>query len=601
MSPRRSLIPGAVLVGVVLLVVLPASAAGPTITQFAIPTANSHPEGIAKGPDGNVWFVESSAAKIGRMTPAGTFSEYPLSTSAFAKGISTGPDGNLWVAEAGAGKIARVTTSGQVMEFPIPTANSFPQNLVAGPDGALWFTERLGGKIGRITTSGVVTNEFTVPAPSDLFGIAAGPDGNLWFTDFTYNKVGKITTSGQVTEYAASGNPGGIAAGSDGNLWFTEYDGNKIAKITPSGTVTEYPVPTPDSHPNGITAASNGALYFTESSGDKVGQITTDGRITELALPSGSGPNYVADPGGTLFGTNYDANSLFSLFLPQKCSKGYGQLRPCADMQLVSTDTKGWAKAGNNAYQHSTRDSPPLEASTQGTFDVGERLLVQVVVRNNGDDAGTCTVHWESLQQPCGSLEPGQISVVDFQFTPAATGATTVEPEITDVSPDDPDTFNNKGRVSDPGTTATYGVYEPDVPEAQRTLPGLFSGSLLVTLPNYILGGRARRGDASPRGKVEVGVLKKGPGSACRWLADAKPRFSTRPATNGACATPIWLQTTAKRISAGRVRWRYTWKYHLDHPLPAGQYVLFARSIFKGVTSIQFNARSHSKVAFRVR
>lgn len=39
-----------------------------TITEFALPTADSLPRGITAGPDGALWFTES-AGSIGRITP----------------------------------------------------------------------------------------------------------------------------------------------------------------------------------------------------------------------------------------------------------------------------------------------------------------------------------------------------------------------------------------------------------------------------------------------------------------------------------------------------------------------------------------------------
>jgi hypothetical protein len=47
-----------------------AGAAGPSITEFSVPTAASNPSGITAGPDGNLWFTEFNANKIGRITPA---------------------------------------------------------------------------------------------------------------------------------------------------------------------------------------------------------------------------------------------------------------------------------------------------------------------------------------------------------------------------------------------------------------------------------------------------------------------------------------------------------------------------------------------------
>ena len=58
----------------------PASVAGPAIREFRIPTPSSHPQGVAKEPDGNGWFSETSANKIGRLTPGGVYTEFPIST-----------------------------------------------------------------------------------------------------------------------------------------------------------------------------------------------------------------------------------------------------------------------------------------------------------------------------------------------------------------------------------------------------------------------------------------------------------------------------------------------------------------------------------------
>src|SRR5712692_3565672 len=46
--------------------------------EFIVPTANSGPGGIIKGPDGAFWFTEVNTNKIGRITTAGVFTEYTL-------------------------------------------------------------------------------------------------------------------------------------------------------------------------------------------------------------------------------------------------------------------------------------------------------------------------------------------------------------------------------------------------------------------------------------------------------------------------------------------------------------------------------------------
>src|ERR1700730_441861 len=53
-----------------------ARAAGPSITEFDILTPGGGPGGIVAALDGNVWFTEASANKIGRITPNGIVTEF---------------------------------------------------------------------------------------------------------------------------------------------------------------------------------------------------------------------------------------------------------------------------------------------------------------------------------------------------------------------------------------------------------------------------------------------------------------------------------------------------------------------------------------------
>src|ERR1035438_7398253 len=102
----------------------------------------------------------------------------------FRSGITAGPDGNVWFTEYRAGKIGRITPAGVITEFSIPSGGN-PQDIRLGPDGNLWFTDALA-KIGKITPAGVIT-EFST---SNCVRIAAGPDGNLWKTENFSNKIG---------------------------------------------------------------------------------------------------------------------------------------------------------------------------------------------------------------------------------------------------------------------------------------------------------------------------------------------------------------------------------------------------------------------------
>src|SRR5262249_32057369 len=68
-----------------------------TICEHKIPSADSKPYIAVEGPDGCLWFCESGASKIGRFDPdRGTFAEFALpTTNATPIGIAAGADGNL--------------------------------------------------------------------------------------------------------------------------------------------------------------------------------------------------------------------------------------------------------------------------------------------------------------------------------------------------------------------------------------------------------------------------------------------------------------------------------------------------------------------------
>jgi virginiamycin B lyase len=283
--------PALAALGLVLLTASAVSAA-PVLTEFALPSSNSTPNGITTGPDGALWFTEEGAvdfngnamgpSKIGRITTGGTITEFATpAANSDPRGITVGPDGNLWFAETLGNNIARITTAGVITEFPVPTANSAPSGIAAGPDGNIWFTERGGNKIGRITTGGTVT-EFPIPTSgSGPQGITAGPDGNIWFTEIAGNKIGRITTSGTVTEFGfsfseaidvppARGLENSIVAGPDGALWFATACA-QTGTITTSGAITVFPAVDVNcglmagSHAEAITVGPDGSLWRVDS------------------------------------------------------------------------------------------------------------------------------------------------------------------------------------------------------------------------------------------------------------------------------------------------------------------------------------------------
>ncbi len=323
----------AVVVGAGALVgaALPASAApvGQIHEYGHMSTTNSGPQGIAKGPDGNMWFTEFNGNQIGRITPAGVVTEFGGLTGTSPASIAAGPDGNMWFTEFIGKKIGRISPTGVVQNFTagINQTDGYTQGIARGPDGNMWFTEPNGNRIGKITTAG--RHEYTVGSPGSFpynivagrtgtcgspntpalgsgrsrwrtvteyhtgitanskpWGIAKGPDGNLWFTESTGNRIGQITTAGVVHEFSnGSTTPDKglrhIAAGPDGNLWFAELEAQKVARITTAGVITQFSTGiTGQGNPIGIAAGPGAKMWFTEGLGNRVATIGTDPTMT---------------------------------------------------------------------------------------------------------------------------------------------------------------------------------------------------------------------------------------------------------------------------------------------------------------------------------
>lgn len=273
---------------------VPSVHAEPVGTVTAFPTGTEHPQGLAAGPDGNLWFTNASFLSptpdnsIGRMTPTGEvslFSGVGIDDPYF---IALGPDGNLWFTNRGNDSIGRITPAGVVSNYS-DASMSEPTAIATGVDGNLWFTNDGNASIGRITPAGVVDSfpETDIDGP---LGIVAGADGNVWFTNRGNNSIGRITPDGAFASYPSMGGlPARVAAGRDGNVWFTNWGTSSIGRITPTGVVTIF---TDEGivNPVDLVEGPDGKLWFANFGGSSIGWIVTQ------AVP-GPPTDVVAVPG----------------------------------------------------------------------------------------------------------------------------------------------------------------------------------------------------------------------------------------------------------------------------------------------------------------
>ena len=297
----------------------PATTPIQTIIEYPIPTSGSQPTGIVAGPDGNLWFTELYASKIGRITPAGVITEFPTPTPGSGPAvIAKGADGNLWFTENYSNKIGKISTSGSITEYPVPSAGSGPYGITGGPDGNVWFTEFNSGNIGRITPEGAIAEYPCVFSDEDgnwcgyAYSITAGPDGNLWYAPSTANQLGLMTTSGvgSSTGYLNNSSlfdPYAITTGPDGNIWFTETS-LQFGTITAGGQVLVL-----GQGGGQIITGPDGHIWVTSERSVGLGTLTSAGTVL---YPTSYGAAGIAGgPDGNIWLTQPAANSIAVLLL----------------------------------------------------------------------------------------------------------------------------------------------------------------------------------------------------------------------------------------------------------------------------------------------
>jgi len=285
------------------------------LKQFKVPTTGSSPEHIIRTADGNFWFTESfinapnaAANNLGRITPAGVVTEFPVCNQCFPTDLVQGSDGDLYYTRNDT-TLGHVTTAGEVQPN-IPPGFAANGNGVAVRGDNIWVADFNNAVLHRYNVVTKALTDFTVPSPTfDVAVDAAGnvwftrfenvsrlnpttgavtsvnvggdtrevniaSDGAVWFTDRFAQRVGRINpATSAVTVFTVTGGPEDIAPAADGSMWFTQTTAGTISRITPAGVIALQSKTVKGSEPTGITVAPNGDPWFTMLAADKIATL----------------------------------------------------------------------------------------------------------------------------------------------------------------------------------------------------------------------------------------------------------------------------------------------------------------------------------------
>ncbi len=162
------------------------------------------PESIVAGPDGNMWFAEVGADRIGRLDPGSTPPSSAVITlftppvSGTLGNLVVGPDGNLWTGSQGTilnpSAVLRITPAGVIKAFDLPSGSTAnPDAIAVGPDGQLWMAG--GGGLTSVSTAGVFASyPGILPTGDVISSIHSDPGGAdaLWLTDQTAGTIDRV-------------------------------------------------------------------------------------------------------------------------------------------------------------------------------------------------------------------------------------------------------------------------------------------------------------------------------------------------------------------------------------------------------------------------
>src|SRR6202140_1514911 len=273
-----------------------------SIREWDVPTKGAHPHDPAVGKNGDLWFTEQMANKIGRVEPAAqNFKEYPVTGgNAGPHGLVSQKDGNIWFTANFGGYIGKLDPqTGKVTQYKMPVEKADdPHTPVFDSHGILWFTVQGGNMVGRLDPKTGKIELKNVPTENALpYGIAVDSKGVPFFCELGANKMAKIDpTTMAITEFKLpeTARPRRLAIASDDQVYFTDYKSGNLGRLNPAtGAVKMWPSPGgADSEPYGIAITKDGSVLYSES-GVKPNTIIkfdpSSEKFARAAIPSGGG------------------------------------------------------------------------------------------------------------------------------------------------------------------------------------------------------------------------------------------------------------------------------------------------------------------------
>jgi len=220
---------------------------GAFVGVFASGSGLLNPNGIAYGPDGNLYAVLGDVSKVLRFEgQSGAFLDEfitPATAGGLASGraIAFGPDGNLYVCSGGtnqvlaysgtSGKFLRVAAEGQGMSGPV--------GLTFGPDGTLYVGCALSNRAYAFSPTGTFLRSYGCGTARNHVGVLVDGAGRLLVAQSVTNTVVAYDpATGDCLGDVAQGNglniPIHMILDPEGHLLVGSFGNDQVLKFDPA-------------------------------------------------------------------------------------------------------------------------------------------------------------------------------------------------------------------------------------------------------------------------------------------------------------------------------------------------------------------------------
>jgi streptogramin lyase len=326
---------------------------------------------MVAGPDGAFWHTEGengAQSAVGRLQLTGQSAEFPTPLAGSnTQAITVGADGALYFTESFADQIGRITTGGSLTEFAIPTPSSNGNDrpsITGAPDGSVYFTEPFENQIGRFvpapasqTLTVAETGSGGGQVTSSPAGITCSASSNQCAAPFTAGTQVTLTASASAGSTFAGWSGGGgctgtgtcaVTLGANTTVTATfNVIPSFMLSVAPSGTGSG----TVTSTPSGITCGATCAASFQSGT-----QVT-------LTAAAANGSTFAGWTGGGCSGTQTCAVTLGA----NTTVNASFVADTAANLTLVAAvlPTSRSVAVGNTATAFATMiDAGPADAST---------------------------------------------------------------------------------------------------------------------------------------------------------------------------------------------------------------------------------------------